>query len=238
MRLPQHRCPLLISASLALACGTPARPAPQAVEIPPPAIQPAVEPAIAQPAAPKPLARGEDSFDDPSLGRYTAHTIKGSFWSVRAGVLTARGPAIQSVLIRDDVRFADGYVEAASNRADDGGLVLRFVDENNYYLLTFRDDQAPWPRDRQNLAVYRRIGDEFREMWNTDVDWRRGTVRTIRFQARAERLSVFVDGKLILAVYDRDPPLGAGRVGVRHYGADASWVTRFHAFRWQELLAD
>jgi hypothetical protein len=63
-------------------------------------------------------------------------------------------------------------------------------------------------------------------------------MRTIRFQARAERLSVLVDGKLILAVYDRDPPLGAGRVGVRHYGADALWVTRFHHFRWHELLPD
>lgn len=178
--------------------------------------------------------QGEDSFATDSLHQYeqASEGTAGS-WQVSGGRLTATGPAIQSVLVRRDPGFADGYVEAVATRADDGGLVLRYTSERAYYLLAFRDDAAPHPRGELNLALYRRVGDRFAEMAQQDVRWARGTARTIRFQADGAVLRAFVDGEPVLEVTD-PRPLSGGRVGLRHYGADKRWITTFDAFRWRE----
>ena len=176
---------------------------------------------------------GEDSFSRNTLAAYENVALgQTGTWRIAGGVLTATGPAIQNVLVRQDASFADGYVETVTSRADDGGLVLRFTSESRYYLLAFRDDEAPGPRGNLNLAVYRRAEGDFREIARTDVNWPRGTSRRVRFEAAGDLLRVYVDGQLVDDV--RDPqPLAAGRVGVRHYGDDDTWITRFDSFRWR-----
>lgn len=181
----------------------------------------------------------EDTFRRSSLDAYTAYTERGADWRIQDGSLIGRGPAIQSVLVRDGFRMRDGWVEAVSARADDGGLVLRFRGPEDYYLLTFRDDAAPSPRGRENLAVYHRVRGAYRQLWVRDVPWPRGAERTIRFEADDTVLRVHFAGEVVgelkpaRAVNDPSPHFGPGGIGVRHYGADASWVTRFEAFRWR-----
>lgn len=177
--------------------------------------------------------RGEDSFTRNTLASYENVALgEVGTWQIAAGALTARGPAIQNVLVRQDASFLDGYVEAVSSRADDGGLVLRFTSESRYYLLAFRDDSAPSPRGNLNLAVYRRAEGEFREIARSDVSWPRGQSRTVRFEAAGDMLRVYLNGELVEDVWDPEP-LPAGRVGVRHYGDDDTWITRFDSFRWR-----
>jgi hypothetical protein len=184
---------------------------------------------------PKPV-QGQDDFSSNTVGRYDQAAV-GTLgtWRISGGVLTATGPAIQNVFVRQNASFADGYVETVSSRADDGGLVLRFTAESSYYLLAFRDDAAPGPFGTSNLAIYRRFGERFEEIGRGNIDWPRGTPRTIRFGIAGGKLSVTVDGQLVGEVTDPDP-LPAGRVGLRHYGDTAQWITTFDRFSWREVL--
>lgn len=185
------------------------------------------------PVQPQPV-QGEDAFSTNSLARYDRLAVADTgAWRITDGRLTATGPAIQSVMVRKDASFANGSVETIATRADDGGLVLRFTSEGSYYLLAFRDDSAPEPFPVQNLAVYRRFGTRFEEIARGDITWPRGTPRTIRFGILGGVLSVYVDGELIGQVTDPQP-LAGGRVGVRHYGDDDTWITVFDSFRWRE----
>jgi hypothetical protein len=184
----------------------------------------------------------EDTFDANSLSKYASFSDGGANWVIQNGSLFGTGPANQSVLIRDGVSLTDGWVEAVSSTADDGGLVLRFKDAQNYYLLAFRDDAAPSPRGGLNLAVYHHTGSAYDQMWVKDVIWARGTAHTLRFEAAGGQLRVYFDGELQvelttpgLGINDPAPYTGAGGVGVRNYGADNSWLSGFDAFRWHAV---
>ncbi|HET7234628.1 MAG TPA: hypothetical protein VFJ16_31740 [Longimicrobium sp.] len=187
---------------------------------------------------PRVAGGGEDDFGGNSLKRYRQQSDGGSHWAILDGTLVGTGPAIQSILVRRDARFADGWVETVSSRADDGGLVLRARDNGDYYLLAFRDDQAPPPRGEMNLALYHHVGSEYRELWNRDVPWPRGSRHTIRLEAEGRWLRVYWDHELrgeVLAsgrVNDPAPYTGPGGAGLRHYGEDARWITSFDSFRW------
>ncbi|HEV7591187.1 MAG TPA: hypothetical protein VGO40_23955 [Longimicrobium sp.] len=181
----------------------------------------------------------EDSFTTPSLVSYAPYADGGGYnWSIQNGTLVASGPAFQAVLTRVGLQMTNGWVETVSSRADDGGLVLRFQSGSNYYLLAFRDDAAPIPRGSENLAVYHHEGTAYDQMWVKNVDWARGTSHTIRFEAADDRLRVYFDGVQQVeltpspAINDHAPYTGAGSLGLRHYGADATWITSFDTFRW------
>jgi hypothetical protein len=190
---------------------------------------------------PPPPDYQEDTFSSNTLSSYTGYSDGGANWGISDGLLTGAGPANQSVLIRNGVTLTDAWVETISQSADDGGLVLRFQSATNYYLLAFRDDAAPSPRGLENLAVYHHDGSAYNEMWVKDVSWLPGTQMTIRFEAVGNKLRVYLNGALQVeltpspAINDPNPYLGPGGVGVRHYGADASWITRFETFRWRAL---
>jgi hypothetical protein len=182
--------------------------------------------------------RYEDRFDTNSLTSYATYSDQGASWVISGGALFGVGPAIQSVLIRRGLTRPDAWVETVSARADDGGLVLRFQDPLHYYLLAFRDDAAPSPRGRENLAVYHHVGLAYHQLWTGNVKWTRGTAHTIRFQAAGDRLRVYYDGALAVellpspAINDPAPYTGSGGMGLRHYGTDATWITSFNTFRW------
>lgn len=183
-------------------------------------------------------AQGWDTFSTNSLDAYDLVGIgEPGSWQIGGGVLTAAGPADQNVLVRKDDRFGNGYVEAISSRADDGGLVLRFTSESSYYLLAFRDDEAPSPRNLMNLAIYRRANSEFRELATRDIIWPRGASRTIRFEAEGETLRGYVNGAMVIEVTG-EVMLAPGRFGVRHFGYDAGWITTFDRMSWFDAEAD
>jgi hypothetical protein len=180
----------------------------------------------------------EDTFDQNSLASYTPYTDNEFNWRIQDGALIGTGPADQSVLIRNGETMTDGSVDAISSRADDGGLVLRFRGPDDYYLLAFRDDAAPWPRGMYNLALYHHVSGEYREIAHFDVVWPRGTLHEVSFQASGAVLQVWFDNQPVGSVTpspelnDPAPYVGPGGFGVRHYGADPSWITRFESFRW------
>jgi hypothetical protein len=181
-----------------------------------------------------------DPFDSQSTlaQNYTAYSDGAQNWSVSGGRLIASGANNQSVLIRNGVSFTDGWVEATSTQAADGGLVLRFKNATDYYLLAFRDDSASDIRSVRNLALYHHTGSAYHEMWDANVTWARGTSHVVRFESAGQKFNIYFDGALVAAVTpspginDPFPTTGAGGVGVRAYGDDTSWTTFFDSFSW------
>lgn len=176
----------------------------------------------------------EDTFAAGPLSRYSAYSDKGYPWAVGPNSLQGNGVGLQSILIRNSVSLTDGWVETVVDSADDGGLVLRFYDNENYYLLAIRDDRAPFPRNIDNLQIYRRSGTGqggFVSLWRTDVTWPRGSPHRVRFEAKGDRLAVYFDAHRVAEISDTQHLRGEG-IGLRHYGNNAAWITRYRSFSW------
>jgi protocatechuate 3,4-dioxygenase beta subunit len=125
-------------------------------------------------------AGGSDTFDSGSLDPYTQFADVPASWSIASGVLTATGAGQQAHLIRTGVQFTDGWVEAEMDRADEGGLVLRFRDQNNFYLLAIRDNGSLL--GQRTVEIFKRVNGQFVVLaFGVPVNWPRGEVRTVRF---------------------------------------------------------
>jgi hypothetical protein len=170
-----------------------------------------------------------DTFDGGSLANYTVYETPGA-WAVSGGYLTAGTSAVQSVVIRKGVTMEDGWVETETDRAADGGLVLRFESEGNYYLLAIRDDSR---FDWANLEMYRAWDGEFQRLAEpVDLPFPPGERRTIRFEARGHVLTAYLDGVPVLQV--TDDTYTSGGFGVRHDNTrgEKSITSRFGLLRW------
>ena len=168
-----------------------------------------------------------DLFDTNSTAKYTQVADAAGTWAVSGGELVATG-GNQALFIRNAVSFEDGWVEADINHAYDGGLVLRFIDNSNYYLAVLVDDSGPAPT--QNIRIFKRVGGAYTQLGSgIDITWTRGTSKTIRFKASGTALTAFVDGVSVLSVTD-SAIAGPGGIGLRNQiGGQQS---KFQAFRW------
>lgn len=170
---------------------------------------------------------GGDDFSAPSLDHYVA-VPDSARWSETNGQLVAVGPADDYLLLNSGVALTDGYIEAESSRADDGGLVLKYTD-NGYYVLAFHDDGSPLG-GTQNLSIRRVVLGDETPLWSGDVAWPRGTAHTLRFAAQGSTLSVSFDGTLAGQVSDAAAASSTGFVGFRHNGPTASWVSTWNRY--------
>jgi hypothetical protein len=184
-----------------------------------------------------PRVEATDGFGSNTLDVYTVVSSGGNGWSIANGELIGTGPATHSLLLWNGIAFDDGWVEAESRRADDGGLVLRFVDNANYYVLAFRDDGAPGALGTKNLEIMRRSGGNFQSLASADVAWPRNSLHKVRFQAAGTKLTMYFDGVAKGEVTDNATAGVPGGFGPRHNGADATWVSTFDVFRWPVPLA-
>ena len=179
----------------------------------------------------------QDDFDVASLDRYELHESSAgveSGWRVQNGMLRVVGELDQALAIRQDVAFFDGWVETDVNYADDGGLVLRFLDNDNYLLLAVRDDATPEIPDR-NIEIYQRRQGMFYSIatyGGVNIDWPRGVSRRIRFEARGEILRAFVNGVEVESAV-LPAPHRPGNIGLRHKGWAPDWEARYEVFRWR-----
>lgn len=161
------------------------------------------------------VAGASDTFDSGSLVPYTQFSDVPASWSIANGVLTATGAGEQSHLVRTGVQFTDGWVEAEMDRADEGGLVLRFRDQGNFYLLAIRDNGSLL--GQRTVEIFKRVNGAFVVLaYGYPVNWPRDQVRTVRFEALGSTLRAYVDGVLVHNVIDNSLTQ-SGAVGVRYH---------------------
>ena len=170
---------------------------------------------------------GIDPFDNDSTAQYTQSSDSAATWAISGGELVATG-GTQSVFIRNGTSYTDVAIEADVNHAHDGGLVLRFVDNSNYYLLALSDDSGAQPT--LNLRFFKRVAGTFTAITaGTNTTWARGTSKTVRFSIAGTTLKAFLDGVETVSATD-SAHAGPGGVGMRNNTAAQS--SKFQAFRW------
>lgn len=172
----------------------------------------------------------EDDFESDTLDQYTSSD---GAWSISGGQCFGPTSASQSVLSRDDFTTVDGYCEVDCDQASNGGLVLRYVDDNNYYMATLRDDAAT---GGNNITLYRRVGGSFTSFDSANLTWTRGDPHVVRFEVEGDALRVYFDGGLVIDATDSNIS-SAGKIGIRSTGETAGDKTQYLALRWGNDLS-
>lgn len=160
-----------------------------------------------------------DDFSSNTIANYTVTGDGSATWSITSGALTgvAATTSSQSILTRNGLSFTDGYVEADMTQANDGGLVLRVVGVNSYYLLTIQDASS-------NVGSTKAVGMYRKTASGTFITIGaiiaglqmppRGASFKARFSIAGTTLRAYIDGILVMQVTDSGI-VGPGAAGVR-----------------------
>jgi hypothetical protein len=173
------------------------------------------------------LGSGTDTFLAGALASYTIHNTTGA-WSVVSGQLVADSSAKQSVVTRNGLTIANGFVQTETSATPDGGLVMRFLDKDNYYLLAIRDDSRYGHANVQFHKFLNGVVTSLSSQYN--ISWPAATTKTARFEASGNTLSAYLDGVLIVQVTDSS--FASGGAGLRHNSASGQNLTA----RYDELV--
>ena len=140
-----------------------------------------------------------DGFTTDTLAGYDSGGDVAAAWSISTaapGILTGDG-GNQATLLRKTLLAADAVVEVDATEAYDGGIVARWQDNGNYYLLALSDDSGNSPG--HNLILYRRAAGVFTWLASADVAWARGTKATIALEVIGSTLRVLFNGSEVIA---------------------------------------
>lgn len=171
-----------------------------------------------------------DDFSANTIANYTirAQGATGT-WAVTSGQMTCTlAGATQSILTPTGSSFTDGYVETDVTYADDGGIVARVADANNYYLLAFHDASAN-SGTPNTFTIYSCVGAGFTALASNVAipgGWTRGTSKTFRLTLSGSSISVSIDGTVLSTVTDVNIT-AAGNYGLR----DGINTVKFDALR-------
>lgn len=175
--------------------------------------------------APLPAPVWQDLFDADKLSQYTSGGAVAGTWAVSGGVLTGTG-GTQATLVKKDLLLQDCDIVINSDQAQDGGIIARYQDVNNYYLLALSDDSGSSPAS--NLNLYKRVGGTLTNLATADVTWARGVSKPIKFTPRGSRLEAYFDGVKVIS--KTDTTFSGGSVGLRNNNATAFRVLDFSVY--------
>jgi hypothetical protein len=159
-------------------------------------------------------------------------------WKVINGAISLRVATSQAYLVRKDVSFADGWVEAEVDSIDDGGIAMRVVDSRNMVLLTLHDNSGPHKnRLESRLEIWVVKNGVYRSIDSSALDWPRGTKVTARLRMVGDTVEAWADGVRLCRKIDstvRTP----GSIAIRHHGNTndpshtGGFMSRYLALRW------
>ena len=152
------------------------------------------------------------------------------FWGLGSnGKIVSRQTSIsaQSSFVNANFIAANCFAEVTMTTAQDAGLILRFQDQNNFYVATICDDSGSTPTT--NIRLFKRVGG-FGSLGSANLTWARGTLKTIRFTATGTALEVLVDGTSVISTTDSQ--FSSGKIGLR---SSALQDDEFSTFRYGAL---
>ncbi len=160
----------------------------------------------------------QDMFDTDQLAaQYTSGGDSPATWAVSGGVLTGTGGA-QAILIKNNLIVQDCEIEVNSDQAGNSGVVARYQNNNNYYVLCLSDDSGDNPS--LSLRLNKRVGGVYTQFATADITWPRGTSKRIKWRLCGSLQEVYVnETKYISAT---DTALTGGGVGLRNNSATAA----------------
>ncbi len=173
-----------------------------------------------------------DDFNSNTLGNYTEYADAPANWSISGGFLSATSGS-QAILTRNGVSFADGEVSTIVTHASDTGLVLRLLNNSNYYVAVIADDSSPVISSRNSVVIYKRIGGSYSIVGarSSIPLFVRGTPKSLSFSAVGNALTVKVDGVTSINVTDSSIST-SGRCGLRVHSEGSGYSHKFDSFTW------
>ena len=173
--------------------------------------------------------RWRDLFDTNQLStEYVSGGDTPATWAVSGGILsTASGT--NATLLKTGLTLADGEIIVNSDQAFQGGIVVRHVDNNNYYMLYLCDDSGGTPAG--NFRIQRRVAGVFTQLATANLLWTRGVSINIRFTFRGSLIEAWFNGVRVLSVVDTN--FTTGGVGLWNSAAFTFRVLDFAAHQAQ-----
>ncbi|HOV80320.1 MAG TPA: LamG domain-containing protein [Bacillota bacterium] len=175
---------------------------------------------------PLPAPVWQDTFDTDQLSQYTSGGNTPATWAVSGGVLMGTGGS-QATLIKNDLLLQDCDIVVNSDQAEQGGIIARYQDNNNYYLIRLGDDSSALAST--NITLFKRVAGTFTQLAVADVAWSRGTSATIKFTLHGTRLEVYFNSIKVISI--TDTTFTGGGVGLRKSTSDTAFrVLDFAAY--------
>lgn len=181
-----------------------------------------------------PGPRWEDLFGSDSLAQYTSSGTIPTAWTIAGGKLIGTGGTL-GILTKSDLVLRDCEIEINCDQAAAGGIVARYQDDDNFYLLYFRDDTA---HATQNLKLYKMVSGTWVDIsdW-VDVTWIRAVSKTIKLTLHGSRIEVWFDG--VYVIDETDTAFKCGKAGIYNNNATAVQVLDLHIYQAvQGILAE
>lgn len=181
-----------------------------------------------------------DGFDVDSSFAYTSACTTGvvtatfNTGSSRLELSNSLNAGGYSVLTYNNFTGKDVAIEVTTTQAQDGGILARFADQNNFYMLAIRDDSSATPAT--NLVLYKRVAGTFTTLATADVTFVRGVSHTVRFEIVGTELKGYYDGVLSININD-SAISAAGYTGFYSNHQTAFYVTSFTIDQLSPLFA-
>lgn len=155
-----------------------------------------------------------DAFKTNTINEYTSGGDIPVTWTVNTttNALSVTGGS-QVYLTKNALNVADGEIMATVTSAGDAGLIARYKDASNHYLLAIRDSSYS---ATANLELYKKAAGTYTSLGRTYITFPTGTPHTVRFAFNGSSLAAYFDGATSPTVSTTDTTYTSGLCGLRN----------------------
>ncbi|MEK3883321.1 glycoside hydrolase family 9 protein [Paenibacillus sp. PL2-23] len=156
-------------------------------------------------------------FDDFSDGNANGWTTTSGTWSVQSGQYSGQAGSGNSYSITGESSWTDYTLEAKVNVTNntngnkDAGLVFRYTDENNYYMLLLKNND----KTGKKMELIKNVAGVKTSLGYANPSIAADTFYTYKIVLNGADISVYKDGALQFSA--ADSTFASGKIGARTY---------------------
>ncbi len=150
-----------------------------------------------------------------ALAGQFAVATRGATHVYRQSSLAGDAVAVNSADLQGTTITADVRATAFDGTGRWVGLMARYIDENNMYYLTIRNDNS--------ISIRKKVNGVITELRRYSPQVELGRNYRVSFEVIGNRLTYYLDGERVVDTYDPDNSLTHGRAGLRTYKATADF---------------
>jgi len=176
----------------------------------------------------------QDSYYDPTTVSNYGQAIysggQGASWVISNGSLTATG-GTDSLYIWRLLLGVDQHIEVVLSQADQGGLLIKYIDENDNYRLNIYDDTSSVTGKRQTMSLTKRANSlETTLIATMPISFVRGSYHCVKVHCMAGVLTIYWDGVIVGTYTDTTPFLQAAAFGFYQNGPGAAMYSSLYGY--------
>jgi len=150
-----------------------------------------------------------------ALAGQFAVATRGATRVYRQSSLAGDAVAVNSADLKATLITADVRATAFDGTGRWVGLMARYIDENNMYYLTIRNNNT--------ISIRKKVNGVITDLRTYYPQVQLGTNYRVSFEVVGNRLTYYLNGERVIDTYDPDNSLTHGRAGLRTYKATADF---------------